>query len=408
MAYRTFVIPRTIMSGPGALEGLSTIQGQRVLIVTDPGIRALGYVERVEKIVKNNRAETAVYDKVEPDPSRETAWSAFALAQTFKPDLIIGLGGGSSIDTGKAAWVLYENPDLAEVSFQDFIREVPHRELRKKARYVAITTTSSGSEGTSVAVITDHDITPPFKAGFGSRHMVPDVAIVDPELTVSMPSDITANTGLDALVHAIECYVLISPNDMVDPLALWSARTIQEWLPKAVDNGDDMTARDKVHMASLQAGIAFSNGRLGLVHRTAHEIGAAFGIPHGLANAFMLCPVFAFLYPAYYNRLSGLASHFGIVGADDITRVSGLLDALDRFKERVGIPRAIKDSGLDEQIFMAKIDRISEVHMERLERLPMVKELTAVERRSRGIPASPDDMKQLFIHAWNGTRATLE
>ncbi len=396
------------MSGPGALEGLSTVQGRRVLIVTDPGIRALGLVERVEKIVKNNGAETAVYDGVEPDPSKETAWSAFALAQTFKPDLIIGLGGGSAMDTGKAAWVLYEHPDLAERSFQDFVREVPRRELRNKARYVAIATTSAGSEVTSATVITDRDVTPPAKTGFGSIHMVPDVAIVDPELTVSMPPDITANTGLDAFTHAIECYVLISPSDMLDPLALWSARTIQEWLPRAVDNGEDLEARDRIHLASLQAGVAFSNGRLGLLHRTAHEIGATFGIPHGLANAFMLCPVFAFLYPAYHSRLSGLAFHLGITEPDDTSRISSFLDALDRFKERIGIPRAMKDSGLDEQTFMAKVDRISEVHMERLERIPVVKELTPAERRSRGIPASPDDMKQLFIHAWNGTREMLE
>ena len=409
MAYRTFVIPRTILSGPGALEGLSNVPGQRVLLVTAPGIRALGLVERVEKIVKKSGAETVAYDQVEPDPSKETARSVFALAQSFKPDLIIGLGGGSAMDTGKAAWVLYEHPDLAERSFQDFIREVSRRELRKKARYAAIATTSgTGSEVTSAAVITDRDVTPPVKAGFGSRHMVPDVAIADPELTVSMPPGITANTGLDAMVHACECYILISPSDMVDPLALWSARTIQEWLPRAVDNGEDLTARDKMHLASLQAGIAFSNGRLGLVHAAAHEIGATFGVPHGLANAFMLCPVFAFLYPAYRNRMSGLASHLGVTGPDDVTRVNNLLDALDRFKERVGIPRGMKDSGLDEQSFMAKVERISEVYVERLERIPVVKELTAAERRSRGIPASSDDMKQLFVHAWNGTRAILE
>jgi len=195
---------------------------------------------------------------------------------------------------------------------------------------------------------------------------------------------------------------------MVDSLALWSARTIQEWLPRAVDQGDDMEARDKMHLASLQAGIAFSNGRLGLVHGAAHEIGGTFGVPHGRANAFMLCPVFAFLYPAYRVRLSGLASHLGVTGPDDQGRVGNLLEALDRLKERVGIPRAMKDSGIDEATFLAKVGAISEAYVARMERSPVIRELNASERRARGIPATADDMKELFMHAWNGTRAELE
>ena len=409
MAYSTFVVPRNIIHGPGALAGLATVPGRRVLIVTDPGVRALGFVERVEKILKDNGAATAVFDQVEPDPSKETAWSVFSMAQEFKPDLFVGLGGGSSMDTGKAAWVLYEHPELAERPFLEFIREVPRRELRKKATYAAIATTSgTGSEVTAAAVITDRSVDPPFKAGFGSRQLVPDVAIADPELAASMPPHVTANTGLDAMVHATECYVLTPPSDMVDSLALWSARTIQEWLPRAVDQGDDMEARDKMHLASLQAGIAFSNGRLGLVHGAAHEIGGTFGVPHGRANAFMLCPVFAFLYPAYRVRLSGLASHLGVTGPDDQGRVGNLLEALDRLKERVGIPRAMKDSGIDEATFLAKVGAISEAYVARMERSPVIRELNASERRARGIPATADDMKELFMHAWNGTRAELE
>ena len=408
MAYRAFVAPRSILYGPGALDGLSTIPGQRALIVTDPGVRAVGLVERVEKILKDKGATTAVFDKVEPDPSKETVKSIFKQAQVFKPDTFVGLGGGSSMDAGKAAWVLYEHPDLAQRPFLEFIQEVPRRELRKKARYAAISTTSgTGSEVTGVAVITDHDVDPPFKAGFGSRQLVPDVAIADPELAASMPPQVTANTGLDALAHATECYVLTPPSDMVDPLALWAARTIQEWLPEAVDDGADMEARSKMHLASLQAGLAFSNGRLGLVHAAAHQIGGTFGVPHGRANAFMLCPVFAFLYPAYRVRLSGLASQLGVSGEYERTRVANLLDALDRLKERVGIPQAMRDSGLEESVFMAKVGGISEAYVERLERSPVIRELTADERRSRGIPATADDMKDLFMHAWNGTRPEL-
>jgi len=408
MAYRTFVTPRSILYGPGALEGLSTAPGKRALIVTDPGVRALGLVEKVEKILADKGAATAVYDQVEPDPSRETAWAVFAQAQTFKPDLFVGLGGGSSMDAGKVAWLLYENPELAERPFLEFIGQVPRQELRKKARYVAIPTTSgTGSEVTAAAVVTDRSVDPPFKAGFGSRELVPDMAIADPELTLSMPPEVTANTGLDALVHATECYVLSTPSDLVDSLALWSARTIQEWLPRAVDNGEDIQARDKMHLASLQAGMAFTNGRLGLVHGAAHEIGGTFGVPHGRANAFMLCPVFAFLYSGYRLRLSSLASYLGVSGQDDHAKVYNLLDALDRLKERVGIPRAIKDSGLDEALFMSRVGAISEAYIGRMERSPVIRDMTAEERRSRGIPATSDEMKELFMHAWNGTRPEL-
>jgi alcohol dehydrogenase len=408
MPYRRFVVPRIIAYGPGALEHLATVPAQRAMIVTDPGVRALGLVERVEKTLHSSNTETTVFDNVEPDPSKETAWAAFALAKEFKPDTIIGLGGGSSIDTGKAAWLLYENPDLAEKPFLEFLMEARRRELRKKARYVAIATTSgTGSEVTSAAVITDRSVDPPNKAGFGSVHVVPDIAIADPELAASMPPVVTANTGYDALVHAVECYVLAPPSDMVDPLALWSARTILEWLPKAVENGDNMEARDKMHLAALQAGIAFSNGRLGMVHGTAHLIGATHHIAHGRANAFMLCPSFAFLYTAYRARLVALASHLGVDGKDDRTKVTNLLALFDDLKKKIDIPLAIKDSGLEESEWQAHLGPIAASYMGTFNRIPNLSELSPEARRAQGIPASEEEVKAIFMHAWNGTREEL-
>ncbi|HEY41017.1 MAG TPA: iron-containing alcohol dehydrogenase [Dehalococcoidia bacterium] len=408
MPYRRFVVPRTIAYGPGALEHLSTVSAQRAMIVTDPGVRALGLAERVEKTLQSSNAETTVFDNVEPDPSKETAWAAFALAQEFKPDTIIGLGGGSPIDTGKTAWLLYENPDLAEKSFLEFLMEARRRELRKKARYVAIATTSgTGSEVTSAAVITDRSVDPPNKAGYGSVQLVPDIAIADPELASSMPPAVTANTGYDALVHAVECYVLTPPSDMVDPLALWAARTIMEWLPKAVENGADMEARDKMHLAALQAGIAFSNGRLGMVHGMAHLIGATHHIPHGRANAFMLCPVFAFLYTGYKARLSALASHLGIGGKDDRTKVTNLLKAFDDLKKKIDIPLAIEASGLEESEWQAHLGPIAASYAMTFSRIPNLSELSPEARRAQGIPGSDKEVEAIFTHAWNGTRGEL-
>jgi len=391
------------------LQSLTTVGGQRALIVTDPGVRAQGLVAKVEQICAAGNIKTAVFDKVEPDPSKETSWAVFALAQEFQPDLIIGLGGGSSIDAGKTAWILYENPDLANLKFMEFLREASRRELRKKARYIAISTTSgTGSEVTSAAVVTDRSVNPPYKAGLGSRHLVPDIAIADPELAASMPPVVTANSGYDALVHATECFALAPPSDMVDSLAIWSARTILEWLPKAYNQGSDMQARDKMHLAALQAGIAFSNGRLGIVHGMAHVIGATFGIPHGRANAFMLCPCFAFIYPAYKARLNSLAGYLGVSGQDDHTLMNNLLINLDNLKKKVGIELAIKDSGLDKKRWDEMLEPISVDYFAQVNRSPVNSKMSVEERRKAGVPASLDDVRGLFLHAWNGTRAEIK
>ena len=401
MSYRPFIVPRNIFYGPGALEALSTIQGERVLIVTDPGVFALGLVERVEKILRSKQAKITVFDQVEHDPSKSTVWSIFSLAQDFQPDLFIGLGGGSSIDAGKGSWALYEHPDLAALSVSDVKREIPSRELRQKAKYVAIPTTSgTGSEVTRVAVVTDTDVKPHLKVPWFSSHLVPDVAIADPELASSMPPAVTANTGFDALVHAIECYVLNEPSDLIDSLALGAAKTIWEWLPRAVVDGKDMLARNKMHLAALQAGMAFSNGTLWLVHVPAQEIGSNFGIPHGQTCAFMLCPIFAFLYSTHKARLSSLATSLGIAGQDDKTKVTNLLNGLDQLKQKIDIPLAIKDTRLEEGSFQAQLDPLIKRCVDQIHN-----RATAYPGQIR--PPSATEMRELFVHAWNGTRAEL-
>ena len=407
MAYRTFIVPRHIYSGPGALESLSTVSGQRAFIVTDAIIRNLGMVEQVEKILHANDIQTQVFDEVEAEPSKDTAWKVFSLMQGFNPDIIVGLGGGSAMDVGKVAWVLYEHPDLADLPFAKFERQFRGRPLRKKAQYVAITTSAgTGSEVTSSAVVIDRDVDPPYKAGLGSPQIIPDVAIVDPELTLSMPPEVTANTGFDALIHAIECYVLIDPSDLIDSYALWAAKEIFEWLPKAVKNGQDILARDKMHSASLQAGIAFSNGRLGAVHVPAHDIGAKFHIAHGRSNAFMLCPVFASLYPNRKARFGDLASFLGFTGRGNRGKTEKLLAGLDQLKQEVGIPLAIKDAGIDSDLFLSGIGPIADAYMKRFGN--NIANLPRKAQQNVALPTSADVVKELYMHAWNGTRAELK
>jgi alcohol dehydrogenase class IV len=407
MPYSTFIVPREIFHGPGALESLTTVPGQRFLIVTDAGVRASGTVERVQKVLQARKAESTVFDKVQHDPSKAVVRAIFEMAQSFKPDVFIGLGGGSSMDAGKVGWVFYEHPDLAELPIGQVTRELAPRQMRRKARYVAIATSSgTGSETTRAAVVTNEDETPPYKAVVVSPQIIPDVAIVDAELAASMPPDVTANTGFDAFVHAVECYVLTQPSQLVDPLAIGAARTILEWLPKAVADGKNIEARDKMHVASLEAGMAFSNGRLGLVHGLAHQIGADFSIPHGRANAFMLDAVFAFFYPVYKSRFSHLAEALGISGKTDADRANKLLVRFDELKKQVGIPLSIKQSGLKPDLFTSQVGPISQAFVNHWQ--PAVAQLTPDARRATGMAGDVDEVKSLFMHAWNGTRPDIK
>jgi alcohol dehydrogenase class IV len=402
MPINIFSSPREIYYGAGAIESVTQILGKRVLIVTDPGVKDQGLADRLGKIVKRQGAALAIFGQVEPDPSRETAGRILSLAQDFQPDLFIGLGGGSSIDAAKAAWVLYENPDWIHLSVIEVAQKILQCVLRKKARLIAIPTTSgTGSEVTKMAVVTDLTRTPPYKSAWSAPQIVPDAAILDPELTVTMPAQITANTGFDALSHAVECYVLTSPSDMVDALAIWSARIICEWLPRAVANGRDLQARDRMHMASLQAGLAFTNGTLGLVHMLAHVIGAEFHIPHGRAIAYVLCPVFAFFYSTRRERLVGLAKALDIQGTDDRAKVQALLNFLNQLKKDIGIPLSIKDTELSETQFFSRLDSVIEGYKTRLGVLdPMMRPIL-------GVPDSIEEVRALLLHAWNGTTADL-
>jgi alcohol dehydrogenase len=403
MAYNVFIAPREIYYGAGALNAVANVPGKRVLCVTDSVVKAIGLVDRVVGILKAKGADTVIYDQVESDPSRETVGKIATLANEFKPDLIIGLGGGSSIDAGKAAWVLYENPEFMPLSVMEVVPKIAECVLRQKARYVAIPTTSgTGSEVTKAAIVTDNSITPPYKGAWNAPQIVPDVAICDPELTVSMPPQVTANTGLDALSHATECFVLVGPSDLVDSLALSSARNVFAWLPKAVANGKDMEARDKMHMAALQAGMAFANGTLGFVHSMAHIMGAEFHIPHGRAIAYSIIPAFEYFYTtARRERLVQLADALGMEGSTDKAKVSALFSKLNKLKKDVGIPLAIKDSDMTEEKYFSSMEAMTKSYQNRIALVPP-KMLPLLV-----MPKNIDEVRECFMRAWTGERTEL-
>ena len=389
-----FCVPREITFGWGALSALRFVDGSRAFIVTDKlAMRELGFTEKVVAALKEKGMETMVFDQVEPDPSRDTVNKGYAEAAKFQPDLFIGLGGGSSLDATKITWLFYEHPDMAEMSWGDIVAGVRRRKLREKARFVAIPTTSgTGSEVTPAAVITDTTVEPHLKKGIFFRELYPDSAIVDAELASKMPPEITANTGFDALVHAVECFVLSDPSDMVDMVAIQAARHIFEWLPRAVEKGDNVTAREKMHLASTLAGMAIGNAGLGIVHNLSHQLGGAFHIPHGRGNALMFCYSLAKLMPTRGARLVEIARVLGTEGASDTQVAERFLASIDELKAKVGIPLSIKETGVDEGKFMGLVDKMTENAMED-------------PQGASGLPQ--ETVKEMLLKAWEGAKITI-
>ncbi|MDO7788187.1 iron-containing alcohol dehydrogenase [Desulforamulus aquiferis] len=354
-----FRIPKDIVFGWGCLAYLKEMEGQRAVIVTDKVMQDLGFVEKVKGYLAEAGIESTVFDQVEPDPSRQTVMKGVEVMNQFQPDLIVGLGGGSSLDAGKAMWIFYEHPNVTwEEIFVPFTG-VP--KLRNKARFVAIPSTSgTATEVTLAAVITNRDVEPNVKDFTLSYECTPDIAICDPELPSTMPPVITANTGFDVMVHAVEAYVSRNASDITDPLAIKSTTMVFDWLPKAFADGTNKEAREKMHTASLMAGFTFTNTALGLVHSTAHQIGAEYGIPHGRANAIMMPYVIQYNTAAAASRYADLARAIGYEVKDAYDGTAKFLEAVRGLQKLLGIPACIKETGVDEADFLAKVDKLAE------------------------------------------------
>jgi len=283
---RSFSTARRIVSGFGSLESLGDeigrIGGSKVLVVTDPGIKAAGILDLVAKPLDNAHCSYHVFAEVEPEPSVEVAIRSSEAAKAFGPDVIIGLGGGSSMDISKVTSVLLTNEGPIEKYFG--MELVPHPGI---PLILIPTTAGTGSEMTSICVLSDPQSN--VKKGVVSGHMFATVALLDPTLTIGLPPDITAMTGMDAFVHAAESYTGVAATVFTDTLNLQAIRMIAANLRKAFANGESREARENMLYASCLAGMAFSNTQNGLDHALALAIGGKFHLPHGLLTAF-LCP----------------------------------------------------------------------------------------------------------------------
>jgi len=271
-----------IVFGENALSYLDSIRGHRALIVTDQNISRLGFVEMVQRHLQKANIESQVFAEVEPDPSLQTAKRCAEVALGYEPDWIVGLGGGSCLDAAKAAWVLYERPDMDPAG----INPIEFLGLRNKARLITIPTTSgTGSEATWAIVLTDPAAR--LKLSLGSREAQADIAIVDPCFAANLPPQLAADTGMDALTHAIEGYTSTWRNDFADGMALVAIRLVFQYLPLSWEKSDPV-AREKMHNAACMAGLAFGNSQAALAHAMGHALGATLHVPHGRAVGLYL------------------------------------------------------------------------------------------------------------------------
>jgi alcohol dehydrogenase class IV len=350
-----FTIPRDVYFGQGTVEELKNLKGKKAAIVIGgSSVIKNGSLEKVKSNLQAAGIETILIDGVEADPSITTVMRGVDVMNQFQPDWIIGLGGGSPMDAAKAMWIFYEYP---EFTFEEAAIPFNLPELRKKAKYAAIPTTSgSGSEVTSFAVITDDKTG--IKYPIADFNITPDIAIIDTDFAQSMPAKLVANTGMDALTHALEAYVSTMSNRLTDALSMASIEMTAEYLVDSYNK--DVAARSEMHVAQNLAGMAFSNAILGIVHSMAHKTGKIFNIEHGCANAIYLPFVIEFNAKTAGAKYAKVAKALSLDGVTEKELVQSLIQFVRDLNKKMNVPSSLKDFGLAEDIFLANLDAISE------------------------------------------------
>ena len=340
-----YINPRFVYHGEGALDALKGLKGKKAVICIGGGsIKKSGHLDVIEANLKEAGFETKLIEGIESDPSVDTVIAGAKVMEEFGPDWIIAVGGGSPIDAAKAMWVKYEYPDI---SFEQMCTPFGLPEMRTKAKFCAITTTSgTGTEVTAFAVITDYE--KGIKYPMADFEITPDVAIVDPALVAGLPPKLVAFTGMDALTHSIEAYVSTARSYYTDAMALHSIKMIQDNL--VASYAGDQAARAAMHDAQCLAGMAFSSGLLGIVHSMAHKTGAAFEgghIIHGCANAMYLPKVIKYNAGdrATADRYAQIADAIGLCGKTRAAKVEALIQFCLDFNREMNIPNCISEYG---------------------------------------------------------------
>ncbi len=369
---------------PVALRELSDVYGKKkVFIVTDRVLNQLGVTKAVTDRLDEMGISHTTFADIDPDPTLASAKAGAAIMNSFQPDAILAIGGGSPMDAAKIMWVLYEHPeadfmDMA-MRFMDIRKRVyTFPKLGQKAMFIAVPTSSgTGSEVTPFAVITDEQTGT--KYPLADYELMPTMAIVDTDLMMTAPKGLTSASGIDVLTHAIEAYASIMAPDYTDGLALKAIDLVFKYLPTAYNDGTNVEARDRMANASTLAGMAFANAFLGISHSLAHKLGAFHHVPHGVANALVLNEIMKFnideaptkmgtfsqySYPHALQRYAEIGRHIGVTGNSDMEIFEGLLKKIDELKEAIGITPTIKEwfektNCSTEEAFLSQLDEMS-------------------------------------------------
>ncbi len=399
-----FKVPEKIYFEAGSIQYLEKMPDiTRAFIVTDPSMVKLGYIDKILYHLRkrNEYVHSEIFSEVESDPSFDTINKGVKMMNDFKPDVVIAVGGGSPIDAAKGMWLFYEHPEAdaegMKLKFMD-IRKRTYKfpKLGEKAKLVAIPTTSgTGSEVTSFAVITDKQNNK--KYPLADYELTPDVAIVDPDLVMTLPQKITADTGMDVLTHAIEAYVSNMASDYTDGLAEKAIELVFKNLREAYNNGSNKFAREKMHNASTIAGMAFTNAFLGINHSLAHKLGAEFHMAHGRLNAILLPYVIRYnaskptkfvSFPKYEyfiadQKYADISRRMGFPAYTNEEGVNSLISEVKKLNADLGIEKSFKEAGINEEEFLSKIDMLADRAFEDQctsanPRVPLVTELKEI------------------------------
>ncbi|MBM7871462.1 alcohol dehydrogenase class IV [Clostridium pascui] len=373
-----------LMFGEGCLEHLKTLKGSKAMIVTGgSSMRKSGILQKVIDYLKEANIESDVFSGVEPDPLFSTVINGANKMKEYGPDIIIGLGGGSAMDAAKAMWIYYENEEFK--TLQDILPPNEFPKLREKAYLVCIPSTSGSASEVSRSIVITEDATHT-KFGVGNMEMMPDIAICDPLVTATMPGKITAETGMDALTHALEALVSKRANYLSDIFSQAAIKDIVQYLPKAFEDGENLEYREKMLNASFTAGLAFTNVSLGIVHSMAHTLGSLFGLAHGLLDAVLLP------YVMEFNSKDGNAREKYNKIATEIKGGSDLVSIVKELNNEVNIPACLSELIPDDKSFNEKME--------------LMIDMALADGCTKTNPIIPtrDELRDLYLYAYNGRR----
>jgi alcohol dehydrogenase class IV len=348
-----FVVPKVVF-GQDALSHLAELKGKSAFIVTDKNIVSLGFVDKVREQLSQAGIQAAVFDEVEPDPSLQMVQKGVAVMNQHGPDLVVAVGGGSVMDAAKAMRVQYERPDIKPEEINPFISDLG---LGAKCKLVCIATTSgTGAEATFAVVLTD--TADQRKLSLINREIVPDIAIVDPELARAMPPQITADTGMDALTHAVEGYTCAWKNDFTDGLCIKAIQIVFQYLSRAVKDGNDMEARERMHNAGCIGGIGFINALSSMAHAAGHSLGAVFHIPHGRAVGLFLPYTIEFIGEARQELWAEIAYAIRLEIPEGKAAATVLARAIRGLASEINQPLSIKQTGIPFDSFNKAMEKL--------------------------------------------------